>query len=286
MRSFRRVPSALAFVVATLAASGSVDGAESTASLSDQLANNGDFRVRVSAALKLGQGDDPKAVQPLCKCLADKTETEAVRVACAAGLGKLKRPGSDTCLAGATGDKNKKVAEQANTSLKALGSGPTTVSIVGTTGGTTGALGTTPCAEPPAKGKPKYYVGIDLKNKTTRSDDDIRAVVVKELRCQLLGIGGRFTIADDLDPKKMMAAAAKSKLEGWYVTVEVEPIKSAKGKLDVTMKLLIMTPDRTLKGELDKWMSMSGPKLTKADEDDLLRRAAKWLAERFAETKS
>lgn len=284
-RRRRTLPLLLALVlpVAALASAHEAAAEEKTTSLVDKLQGNPDFRVRVSAALDLGTSDDPKAVQPLCKCLSDKTETEAVRVACAAGLGKLKRPGSDTCLNGATGEKSKKVAEQVATSLKALGGG-TPTALGATTG--TGAFTLGTCASAPVKGTPKYYVGVDVQNKTSRPDQDVKGLVATEVQCGLLGNGGRFKIASDLDPKKMSATVKKEKLEGYLVTMQVDPIKYESGKLKISMKLLIVTPDGVLKGEIDKWLALSGiSKPSKSDEDDLLKKAARWLADRFAELK-
>jgi hypothetical protein len=84
----------------------------------------------------------------------------------------------------------------------------------------------------------------------------------------------------------MTAVATKEKLDGYFVTVQVDPIKLEGGKLKVRMKLLIMTPDRTFKGEIEKWLIAAGiAKPTKVDEDDLLKKAARWLADRFAEMK-
>src|SRR5260370_13505681 len=66
--------------------------------LSDQLKNNPDFRVRTKAALSLGTSDDAGAVKPLCGCLDDGTETEAVPGARPATLGKMKKAWGDGCL--------------------------------------------------------------------------------------------------------------------------------------------------------------------------------------------
>src|SRR5438067_5513051 len=89
--------------------------------LADQLKNNDDFRVRTKAALSLGTSDDASAVKPLCGCLDEGSEVESVRVACAAALGKLKKPGSDVCLKSHASDSSSKVKEQIAASLKSLG---------------------------------------------------------------------------------------------------------------------------------------------------------------------
>ena len=271
-------PAALVLVIsaATLSVTSDAGAEDKTTFLAGQLKNNTDFRVRTSAALSLGTSDDPSAVQPLCGCLADKTETESVRVACAAALGKLKKPGSDVCLKSVGDDKSKKVTEQAATSLKALGGG--------SSGG--GTTGTDACPDAPAKGKPKYYVGVDVNNKTSRPDSEIKGLVAKEVRCKLLGNGGRFKIADDFDPKKMGVVVAKEKLDGYYVSMQVDPIKYDGGQLKISMKLTIMTHNRDFKAEIGKTLAIPGiTSPSKSDEDDLLKMAAQKLADSFADLK-
>jgi hypothetical protein len=259
-------------VAATVATD--VDAEDKVTFFAGQLKNNSDFRIRTDAALSLGTSNDPKAVQPLCGCLADKTETESVRVACAAALGKLKKPGGDVCLKSASTDKSKKVSEQAATSLKALG---------GSAGGATSASDA--CPDPPAKGKPKYYVGVDVNNKTSRPDGDIKALIAKEVRCKLLGNGGRFKIADDFDPKKMSSVVTKEKLDGYYIVMQVEPITYAGGQVKIAMKLTIMTHNRSFQAEIGKTLATAASKPSKDDEDDLLIMAAQKLADSFAELK-
>src|SRR5687768_768242 len=56
---------------------------------------NSDFRVRTQAALALGSSKDARAVSALCRGLDDTNTT--VRIASAAGLGRLNLGGGD-CL--------------------------------------------------------------------------------------------------------------------------------------------------------------------------------------------
>lgn len=245
-----------------------------TTFLADQLKKNPDFRVRVDAALKLGTSDDPQGIKPLCGCLGDQSETEAVRVACAAALGKLKQPGGDECLKKNASDSSAKVREQVTTSLKALGGGGS--------GGTSG--GAVKCKDPPGGGKAKYYVGVGISNKTSRPDPDIKQLVESQVVCKLQAMG-RFKVApgDETDPKKMGVAVTKEKLDGYFLTVSVEPIKYDGGTLKVSMKLTIMTHTRDLKGELGKSLSIPGVSSpSRSDEDDLIKMAAEKLVNDFA----
>lgn len=245
-----------------------------TSFLAEQLRKNPDFRVRVDAALKLGTSDDPNGVKPLCTCLGDQSETEAVRIACAAALGKLKHPGGDVCLKANASDSSPKVKEQVGTSLKALGG-----SSPG--GGSSGAI---KCKETPGSGKAKYYVGVGISNKTTRPDTDIKPLVETQVICKLQAMG-RFKMApiEETDPKKMGAVVSKEKLDGYFLTVSVEPIKYEGGNVKVSMKLTMMTHTRDLKGELGKSLATTVDKSpSKVDEDDLIKMAAEKLVNDFA----
>jgi hypothetical protein len=271
-RSGRMALAALPALVVLLLSSHS-RGAN-TSFLAEQLRKNADFRVRVDAALKLGTSDDAAGVKPLCACLGDQSEVEAVRVACAAALGKLKKPGGDECLKGNAKDSSGKVREQVATSLKALG-GPAPAGNVG---------GAVKCATPPAPGKAKYYVGVGISNKTSRPDTDIKQLVEQQVICKLQSLG-RFKVAPDgeTDPKKMTAAVSKEKLDGYFLTVSVEPFKYDGGALKVSMKLTIMSHTRDLKGEIGKSLQMPGVSSpSKPDEDDLIKMAAEKLTNDFA----
>jgi hypothetical protein len=271
-RRRRAIFAGAAFAVAAVAASRDVSAEGKTAFLAEQLRKNTDFRVRIDAALKLGTSDDLAAVKPLCGCLGDKSEVEAVRVACAAALGKLKRPGSDECLKTHASTASPKLREQIAASLKSLG---------GAAPATSGEL---KCPGTPATGAAKYYVGIVVANKSARPDAEVKPLVERELACKLLAMA-RFKLAPEgeTDPKKMAAAVSKEKLDGYFLNVSVEPIKYDGGALKVSLKVTIMTHTRDLKGELGKSLTMpgvSGP--SKSDEDDLLKMAAEKVANEFA----
>jgi hypothetical protein len=264
---------ACAAAVVLLSASPRLHAEGKTAFLTDQLKNNTDFRVRTSAALSLGTSDDADAVKPLCGCLDSQSETESVRVACAAALGKLKKPGTDKCLKDHTNDSSAKVKEQVATSLKALG------------GGSAGGVTVGSCPNAPAGGdKQKYYVGVTVQNKSSRPDTEIKPLVEKQVVCKFVSMS-RFRIAplEDHDPKKMSATIAKDKLDGYYLSVSVDPIKYDSGSLKVSMKMVIMTHTRDIKGELGKSLTMPGvTSPSKSDEDDLLKAAAEKLVNDFA----
>jgi len=127
-----------------------------------------------------------------------------------------------------------------------------------------------------------------VNNKTSRPDAEIKTMIAKEVRCKLLAEGGRFKLASDdqNDPKSMTAVVTKENLDGYYLQMQVDPIKYDSGQLKISMKLTIMTHTRDLKGEATKTLSEPGvTSPSKDDEDDLLKMAAQKLADAFADLK-
>lgn len=248
-------------------------GAEGkTPFLAEQLRKNTDYRVRSAAALSLGTSDDPSAVKPLCACLADANEAESVRISCAAALGKLKKPGADVCLKDHANDKNAKVKDQVSASLKTLGGG----SVV-----------QLQCPAAPAKGTPKYYVGVEIGNKTNRPDAEIKPLVEKSVRCKLLTMA-RFKVAPagSFSVKEMTDVVTKEKLDGWHLLVTVDPIKYEAGQVKVNMNLVISTHGREFKGGATSFAAIPGvTSPSKVDEDDLIKMLAEKMATDFAGTK-
>jgi len=272
-RRLSHVLGACAAAVVFLAAAPTLRAESKTAFLNDQLKNNTDFRVRTSAALSLGTSDDAEAVKPLCNCLDSQSEVESVRVACAAALGKLKKPGTDKCLKDHESDSSAKVKEQVATSLKALGGGSAT------------GVSASACPKGAAdKDKNKYYVGVVVQNKTSRPDSEVKPLVEKQVVCKFVTMG-RFRIApvEDHDPKKMKVTVTKDKLDGYYLVVTVDPIKYEGGSLKVNLRMTIMSHERDIKGELGKPLEMQGiTSPSKSDEDDLIKMAAEKLVNTFA----
>jgi hypothetical protein len=269
---FRRglaVAAVLAGVTVLAAPYASAEG--KTAFLAEQLRKNQSFSVRIDAALKLGTSDDPAAVKPLCASLDDQSEVEAVRIASAAALGKLNKPGADECLKNNAKDSSAKVREQVATSLKAIG------------GSAPAGGGMVKCPDPPASGgKAKYYVAVGISNKSARPDGEIKQLIERQVVCKLQTMP-RFKIAEKAEPKDMSAVVSKEKLDGYFLSLSIDPIKYDAGNLKISMKLTIMTHTRDLKGEIGKSLTMPGVSSpSKSDEDDLIKAAAEKLVNEFA----
>jgi len=279
MQSATRVGIAALVASATLLVSvPSLQADAKTASLIEQLKKSPDHRVRALAALSLGTSDDAEATKPLCKCLGDASEVDSVRVACAAALGKLKRPGCEACLKENANDSSTKVKSAVAEAIKAMG--PSTPAPA-TTGN-----GSTTCAKPPATGKPKYYVGVTVANKSTRADADVKPIVEREVRCHLTATPGYLVVSgEDSAPKKMAEVVAKEKLAGYFLSVSVEPIKYDSTGLKVSLKMVVMTHTRDLRGELTKSVSMPSVKTaSKQKEESLIAAATQRLMEDWVAT--
>lgn len=222
----------------SLLTSSTVRAESKTEYLIQQLKSSEDFRVRTQAALALGASKDDAAVQPLCGALSD--DHEAVRVAAAAGLGKLGNEAGLPCLTARDGvESNDKVKSQIGKSIKALA---------------------------PKEDKPvipagaKWYVSIGkTNNKTSRSNDDIEGLVRRALRSKLQTMGG-FGIA----PKGESAASAKKvmadkKLKGFELQITVEPLVYSGSSLQVSMKVMITTyPGKDIKASQSPKITQDG----------------------------
>lgn len=267
----RWLPSLL-IVAATTATVTAYGQSSKTKFLADAVRKDKDHRVRIDAALKLGTSDDADAVAPLCACLSDGSEVELVRVACAAALGKLNKPGRDECLSKNANDSSAKVKAQVAAAQKGAG----TVS-------TATAVAPIICKGTPGAGAAKYYVGVTVTNKTKRTDAEIVPLLRQEFGCKLRSYG-RFKLAQETDAKAIGSVVAKEKLQGYVLTLVVEPSKLEPKMVRVAMKLIVMTHTGDLKGELGKQLAIAGAP-TAALEDELLRTGAASLADDFASGK-
>ncbi|WP_272425050.1 HEAT repeat domain-containing protein [Polyangium jinanense] len=210
-----------------------------TGYLVQQLKTSEDFRVRTQAALALGASGDDAAVKPLCDALADGNDS--VKVAAAAALGKLGKPSGLPCLQAAI--KNEKVASaktQMQKSIDTLKSGGV-------------------AAPPPPGPDTKYYVAIEISNKTKRPAPEIETIVRSAMQTKILGKSG-YAVA----PKGETAAQGGKivngkKLKGFYLIASVEPPVYENGNLTQIVRVSMWTyPGKALQGEFS-------PKLTQSD---------------------
>jgi hypothetical protein len=204
--------------------------------LAKQLASD-DFRVRTQAALALGASGDSAAVKPLCGAIKDSNQT--VRLAVVAGLGKLGKDGGATCIRAAKGDeKDAAVVSAMDKALENI------------------ALG----GDPPLPGAgAKFYVAIQVINRTNRPQIEVEGIVRRALSERLLASSTNAVAPrNETNPQASTVLKARN-LKGYLLSVGVEPYSYAGGNLTVQLKVAMSTyPDRSLKAEFS-------PKLTQKD---------------------
>ena len=220
-----------------------------------------DFRVRTQAALALGASRDKAAVPPLCGALSDSNNT--VKMAAAAGLGKLGFDGGKPCLREARGkEKDATVISAFDKAIEKI------------------ILGGDP---PPPGPNAKYYLAIQVTNKTKRGSLEIEGVVRKAMQAKCLA-----SSACAVAPRAETAAQGKEvvkakKLTGYLLIASVEPFNYSGGNLAVQLKVTMWTyPDKALKAEFGPKLKQEGtPSEDKASEDVLMGMAAETAVESF-----
>jgi hypothetical protein len=208
-----------------------------TGFLVQQLKTSDDFRVRTQAALALGASGDDAAVKPLCDALVDSNDM--VKQSAAAALGKLGKSGGFSCLQAALAKE--KAAGPKKQMQKAMD-----------------ALAGSVAPPPPGPGS-KYYVAIEVSNKSKRKLDEVDSIVRSAMQSKLLGKTG-YAVAPKGESSADAGKIVKSKkLAGYYLIASVEAPVYDGGNLTQVVRVTMWTyPTKALKGEFT-------PKLTQSD---------------------
>lgn len=213
----------------------------SVADLAKQLKDD-DYRVRTQAALALGATNDEAAVKPLCEALGDSNSS--VRVAAAAALGKLAKQSGLTCLQSASSkESTPSVKSQIDKSIAGLQSGSSSSAS----------------SPPPPGANTKYYVAIQVTNKTSRSAADIEKIVRGAMVSKILAKSG-YAVAPSSETSTQGGQIVKSKkLKGFFLIATVEAPSYSGTDLTQIVRVSMWTyPDKALQGEFS-------PKLTQSD---------------------
>ena len=236
--------------------------------LIEQLKTSDDYRVRTQAALALGVSGDPIAVSPLCGALGDSNVS--VRQAAAAALGKLGKPTAIPCLQGAA-KRERAPAVKAEIEK----------SIASLQGGSTGGA---PGAPPPPGADAKFYVAIQVTNKTSRPAAEVDAMVRAAMQQKLLTKKG-YAVAPKGETVAQGGRIVKSKrLKGFFLIATVERPVYAGGNLTQTVRVSMWTyPDKALQGEFAPKLTQSGtPSADPASEAVLIKMCVESAIENFA----
>lgn len=255
-------------VVALTATAGVALADDKIDALIQQLKTSEEFRVRTQAALALGVTKDPAALKPLCDALDDAHE--AVRGASAAALGKLSRPEGVPCLQSRDPKENdSKVKAQIAKSIKALEA-------------------IARAAQAPDKGEipagAKWYVSIGkVNNKTSRSADDIEALVRSAISKKLRALDGYAIAPRGEKPDAAKKILQAKKLRGFEFQVTVDAPVYEENKVSIKLGVLITTyPGKDIKAASSPRISQEGVrKNDPALEDQLLRALLENSVEKF-----
>ncbi len=219
-----------------------------------------DYRVRTQAALTLGATRDVAAVKPLCGAIGDSNQT--VRLAVVAALGKLGRDEGVPCLRKAKGsEKDSTVTAAIDKALEKI------------------ALGGDP--PPPGSGA-KYYVAIQVANKTKRPSLEIESIVRKSIQEKLLS-NASCAVAPREESNKQASSIIKARnLTGFLLTASVEPFEYSGGNLKVQLKVAVSTyPENSIKASFSPWFKTQADKNSTEDENKLLKMTGTNVAESF-----
>lgn len=260
LMSLRRLRRHLVLVAVTLAVW--LVAAPALAGKIDDLAKqlqSDDFRIRTQAALSLGATNDPAAVAPLCGALTDSNQT--VKLAAVAGLGKLGRDEGAACL------KKAKPNEKDSTVSTAMDKAVESIAVGG---------------DPPMPGmSAKYYVAIQVSNKSSRGNLEVERMVRMALQKKLLA-NSAYAIAPRGETNTQASTVIKArKLTGYILMANVEPFDYSGGNLTVKLSVALATyPDRSVKATFNpKLTQTQTPKADPKSENVLVDMAAQNAAD-------
>lgn len=262
-RALRALTSIL-FALGVLLSVHAVSAQSKTADLAKQLKSD-DYRVRTQAALALGSTGDEAAIKPLCDALADAEAS--VKTAAAAALGKLTKPASLKCLEAAIAKETvpaiKSTMQKSIDGLKASSSAP---------------------AAPPPPGKDaKFYVALEITNKTSRPTAEVEALVRAAMQSKLLSKAG-FAVAPKGETAVKGGQIVKSKnLKGFVLMATVEAPVYANGSLSVKFSVAMATyPDKSIQASFSPKLTQSNtPSSDTKSEDALFKLCAESAVDSF-----
>jgi hypothetical protein len=238
-----------------------------TSYLAEQLKNNDDYRVRTQAALALGASGDDAATKPLCDALDDSNAS--VKVAAAAALGKLGKRAGLPCLKKAESkEQTPAVKSQIQKSMATL-----------STGGSAGGV----APPPPPGADTKYYVAIDVTNKSGRPEAEIEPLVRAAIQSKVLSKAGYAVAPKGETASQGGKVVNGKKLKGFYLLATVEPPIYQGGNLTQVVRVSMWTyPNKALQGEFSPKLTQSStPKGDTQSENELMKMCVENAVETF-----
>jgi len=217
-----------------------------------------DFRVRTQAALALGSSKDARAVPALCKSLDDANTT--VRIASAAGLGRLNLGGGD-CL-------KRRLAKEQSTSVK--GSIDRALAQLGPSGPVIGP-------------NTRFYVALgSTAHETSRTDID--AMIRRGMAKAATAAGGYALAPNGETVSAAQGVLAKhSQVKGFYLAPKLT-MTYAGGRLNIKLSVAMLTyPDKNMVGQFSKTVASPTGEPDPALEAELVTYAAEAAMKQFSQ---
>lgn len=230
-----------------------------------KLASHEDFRVRTQAALALGASASAKARKPLCGGLGD--ESEAVRAASAAALGRLKKGGVDCLKKRQNREKSRNVKKMLANAIRFIEE----------------------AAAGPAIGrKSRIYIAIaKTTDKTGRGGAGVDPVVRQAITSSASAVRGSVLAPRNETPDQAKKVLRKHKhLEAFLLEPVVSrPSYGENGELEMHVEILIYSyPNKSLQGNVTRSATVTGISgKDTAKENQLIEALCKAAMEHFAQ---
>jgi hypothetical protein len=232
--------------------------ADDLAKNADLLRDASDFRVRTQAALALGASENQRAVEPLCRGVADSNRV--VRIASASGLSRL-RLGGAACI-------RRQIEREADATVK---------------GALEKAFGTLerqlPPPGPPIGPGTRFYLAIDALAGPERLNAPVRAAFLRGLS------GTEVAIAppgETLEQATMLLARHSS-IRGVQLAPRASKPVYEGGELKVKIAVAILSyPGKAIIGSFSINLAMQGVSAPDAkSEEELILSAAESAMRKF-----
>ncbi len=266
-------------MVAVLLATGLAGADGRTDYLVRMLRTSSQYRVRIQAALTLGEIADTASLPALVEALED--DESSVRVAALAALARIGDPSVLDAVRARVRDRNGSVARQARTSVRTLeqvaqrqaaaGGGPSRPSGPGPSG----PGGTTP------GGAARFYIGLGgMGNRAGVRGDEAKALLRRFLSDEIGAAPGVVITPQDETPAQTTKVLKQKRLTGYWVDGSIIKLTRENGNIRAEISLMVMTnPGRDLRMMLSGAASVSaGGRMTPGLETDLQNQALKGAA--------
>jgi hypothetical protein len=231
------------------------------------------YRVRIQAALTLGEIADSASLPALVEALED--EESSVRVAALAALARIGDPSVLDAVRARVRDRNGSVARQARTSVRTLEQIAQRQAAAG--GGTSGTGGPGPTGAPAAR----FYVGLGgMGNRAGVRGDEAKALLRRFLSDEIASAPGVVITPADETPAQTTKVLKQKRLTGYWVDGSITKLTRENGNIRAEISLMVMTnPGRDLRMMLSGAAQVSANgRLTPALETDLQNQALKGAA--------